>query len=93
MAKKKGLIGKRGSMSRSLGCLIDLFLSIIFHSVVTYCVAISFEVKGGSLYITEEQIMSSGNIELQYRMSDGVFELVTPSWFIKKVTLKGSVIF
>jgi hypothetical protein len=37
--------------------------------------------------------MSSGNIELQYRMSDSVFESVIPSWLIKKVTLKGSVIF
>jgi hypothetical protein len=37
--------------------------------------------------------MFSGNIELQYRMSDGIFELAILSWLIKKVTLKGPVTF
>jgi hypothetical protein len=37
--------------------------------------------------------MSSDNIELQYQMSDAVFESVISSWLIKMVTLKGSVIF
>lgn len=78
------------------------FLSIILHSVITcgaiwmiWCigVAIFFEVKCGSLCITDEQIMSNGNIELQYQMNDGVFELVIPFCLIKKVTLKGSIIF